>query len=364
MATGRLESIWKIHLGDLGWSERPILQYMLSLAESTRSGYNRELERCRYFCEENGVCFPPQCSATLANYLCTIADASDRPRSRLSTVIAALSSVYAHSGLMDLTKDTCINRLITALVKSSTVAPMKKSSTLPVEVITQMFMSWGSNDKLSIHNLRLKALALLALALMLRPSDVAPKATIFDHITGEEKGMIFTTDMLKFEDGVVHITLMGIKNDRNRTGFQISLPKHENSILDPVQTLADYIESTEHLRTDKGVFISLNKPHKAISAAAIAKILDKCITLAGLDGMGYSAKSFRPTGATRAIEQGIDPDIVQKMGRWKSTEVFREHYVHTRTPASFATAILNSGSDTPEFNMLQKKTEMETIPLT
>ena len=60
----------------------------------------------------------------------------------------------------------------------------------------------------------------------------------------------------------------------------------------------------------------------------------------GLAGQGFSAKSFRPTGATRAIDGGIDPEIVQKMGRWKCTEVFREHYVHSKTPTIYTKTVL------------------------
>ena len=56
---------------------------------------------------------------------------------------------------------------------------------------------------MSLKHLRLKAITLLALALMLRPSDVAPKATIFDANTGDIQTVLFTTDMLEFcADGV------------------------------------------------------------------------------------------------------------------------------------------------------------------
>lgn len=52
------------------------------------------------------------------------------------------------------------------------------------------------------------------------------------------------------------------------------------------------------------------KPFTAISASAVAKILEEAIDLAGLSGKGFSAKSFRQTGAIVAIEQGVDPHIV------------------------------------------------------
>ena len=163
LGTGSLESIWQACLSGLGWSERAIQQYMLSLALSTRVGYNSALDKCRQFCEQREINFPPQHTSDLAEFLCKLSDSSARPRSMLCTTIAALASVYSHRGDSDLTKDMCIVRLITSLIKSSTVIPMKRSSVLPVDVITNMFISWGPNKGLSLHNLRLKALALLAL---------------------------------------------------------------------------------------------------------------------------------------------------------------------------------------------------------
>ena len=73
-------------------------------------------------------------------------------------------------------------------------------------------------------------------------------------------------------------------------------------------------------------------------ASAISAVLNKSIELVGLSG--YSAKCFRPTGATLAVEPGINPDFVQTTGRWKSTETFQKHYVHVKPPQAFTDLIL------------------------
>ena len=67
----------------------------------------------------------------------------------------------------------------------------------------------------------------------------------------------------------------------------------------------------------------------------MAKIMEQSICLAGCGEHGFSAKSFGATGATSAIEQGVNPEVVRKVGRWKNSEVFFAHYVHARTPDSF-----------------------------
>jgi hypothetical protein len=335
----RLENFWHECLTRYGWSERAVKQSVFALAASTRQGYNNILTKCKHFTDSVGVDFPPRESKDLAEFLCSLGDSSNRPSSLLHTALAALSHVYCAKSLLDITKDTHIKRLVQAIVKSQTVIPMKKSAVLPVSCFTELFCAWGANCNLSVKQLRLKAITLLALALMLRPSDVAPKATMFQS-SDSSFPVLFTKDMLSFNANGVKITFFGIKNDAQRTGFEVFLPRHDNVTLDPVQTLQDYLQRTECVRTGGAVFLALRKPHGALSASGIAKILEESIMLAGLSGQGFSAKSFRPTGATMAIEQGIEPHVVQKMGRWKSADVFYQHYVHSKTPSNFASSII------------------------
>lgn len=70
--------------------------------------------------------------------------------------------------------------------------------------------------------------------------------------------------------------------------------------------------------------------------------MKQAISLAGLDGCGYSAKSFRPTAATTAINLGCNPDTVRKIGRWHSMDVFYEHYVHTKPPDGYLDQLWNA----------------------
>ena len=64
----------------------------------------------------------------------------------------------------------------------------------------------------------------------------------------------------------------------------------------------------------------------------VARILNLAIDKAGLKDKGYSAKCFRPTGATQAIDMNMHPDRVRQIGRWKNHEVFEANYVHCKAP--------------------------------
>ena len=94
---------------------------------------------------------------------------------------------------------------------------------------------------------------------------------------------------------------------------------------------------TVSVRTEK----SNSQQSIVIFAATIAKLLDKAIEYVGLSGQGFTAKSFRPTGAMLAVEMGVDPDVVMKLGRWKTRSVFMDHYVHAKPPKEFTDNLFN-----------------------
>lgn len=115
---------------------------------------------------------------------------------------------------------------------------------MPVENFNELFTTWPENDTLSVKDLRLKAITLLALTLMLRPSDIAPNNILFDDISGHTLKQNFTMKNIVFEKDCMKVTFFGIKNDALRKGFEVLLPKSKSVKIDPVQTLYDYIERT------------------------------------------------------------------------------------------------------------------------
>lgn len=344
MATLRLEDIWRHDVMAQGWSSRAAAQLSFSLAPSTLLTYNRVLNKLKQFCLERGVPYPPVSSATVADFLCFLADDSARPRSVLVTAQAALGHLYTGLHLPNVIKCPVIVRLSDALVKSGTTSLMLPSRVMPTQDFKDLFCGWPDNDRLELQNLRLKAITLLALLLMLRPSDIAPRAELFDSATTTSHRVIFSTDQLVFnDDGSLTVQFFGIKNDSTRSGFVVTIPAHSDKKLDPVLALRVYLDRTASQRLSSGTgaaFLTLHPPYRAIQSSTVGSILSKAIALAGLGGRGFSPKSFRPTGATMAVDGGISPHIVQQIGRWKCTDVFFKHYVHSQTPSGFSDSLL------------------------
>ena len=295
--------------------------------------YDRYIAQFRDFCRERDVEFPPSASAVIADFLVTQCGRSTRPHSALRCMSAALSALYEVLELPDPLREPLIVRLSQAIVKSGTSTPMARSSVMDISAFKRLFGSWVVNMSLPLKLLRLKAITLLAIALMLRPSDIAPLALRFSVDLQTTSPFVLTTDQLRFEaDGSLQVTFFGVKNDSQRTGFQVKLPSSPDQTVDPVSALRMYLERTETLRCpdSRPVFLSLIRPFAALSASSISAILQDSIRLAEKFGLakGHTPKDFRPTGATRAVQLGFDTDDVQRLGRWKTRSVFLEHYVH------------------------------------
>ena len=82
----------------------------------------------------------------------------------------------------------------------------------------------------------------------------------------------------------------------------------------------------------------------------MAKVMEEAIRSVGLGNRGLSAKDFRHTGATAAIDSGFHPDIVKKTGRRKRPQIFaitmyiQSHRRSTHTIIYFTSNRLNNDS--------------------
>lgn len=147
---------------------------------------------------------------------------------------------------------------------------------------------------------------------MLRPSDIAPNSTRYNSESGQLEPHLFTTREITFrDDGLASIVFFyGIKNDTSRSGFDAHLPDDAYPHLDPVLALQTYITRTDAQCPYPAapVFVTLQSLFRALQAGTIASIMEDAIRIAGLRDQGYSAKDFRPTGATVAIDSGTNPE--------------------------------------------------------
>ena len=307
------------------------------------SSYNTQMKKFLNFmgqCQSDPK-YPTE--QQIVAYFMSIKDSSDRPKSLVNTNSAALNCFFKALNLPSPINDH-IRMLLDGITKAGTAKPMKKSSVMPREPFVRLFKQWPVNAQLQLEKLRLKCITLLSLSAKLRPSDIAPQAVT---VTGDGiKNIQFTRDQIVFTPEGMKITLFGIKNDYSRDGFEINIVRCSDIDICPVDWLWHYTERIGEINPDpkRPVFTPLNYHFSGLSSSSIAKVLCKAIDLAGMGGQGFTAKSFRPTGATAAVQNAVNPDRVRQIGRWKKKECFEKHYVHALPEISTTDKILLSNS--------------------
>ena len=329
-----LESKWGEHLGQLDWPTLCIDVYKNFLADSTRKQYNRLINRFKVFCIDYCGEFPPEqnkFSAVLAEHLRLESSKTQRPESVLNSIIAAISNYFSLTG--DIHPISIeIKNLVKALVKKETERPAGRTKIMPLQPFKELFEQWGDNELLTISQLRQKAVTLLTIACMARPSDLAPKVGL-------------NRSQIEFHNEDLTIKFFGVKNDQDRAGFEVRIEPAEQAVIDPVSCLKLYMEKTQHLvklGQDGPVFLTLRPPYKALTAQSISNILKNSISLTNLPSDSFSAKNFRPSAATAAIRSGCDYNTVRIRGRWKTESVFLNHYVYPVSEVNISQRILES----------------------
>ncbi|KAH3807973.1 hypothetical protein DPMN_136321 [Dreissena polymorpha] len=117
-------------------------QTVLSLADSTLSLYKGQIRKYLKFCEEKQVNFADNSSSAItADFLCHLADSSERPETLIKTTLTAVDLLLYTMGLDSPTRDRDVDKLVTALMKSSTKQPMKRQRPLPV-FLWNFLISW------------------------------------------------------------------------------------------------------------------------------------------------------------------------------------------------------------------------------
>ncbi len=135
------------------------------------------------------------------------------------------------------------------------------------------------------------------------------------------------------------------KNDYTCDGQQVVLQPSTEAVMCLVHTLEQYIAVMDAQLGSEDcpshpVFLTLQKPFQALTAAGVATVMNRALQLAGLDG--HTAKSFRPMGATQAVDVGENPDTVWAVGWWKDRNCFEFHYVHSQPHAGFTDSVLGT----------------------
>lgn len=137
---------------------------------------------------------------------------------------------------------------------------------------------------------------------------------------------------IRFDATGVLIKIDSAKTDFNRQGQLVSISSSNGSIC-PVKLLGSWLSQSEivgsnflfpSFRHVKGRPVITTRPW---SYDAARKELAELLNFLSLSPKVYGWHSFRSGGASTAINNGMEPRLVQGHGRWKSASSFERYVV-------------------------------------
>ena len=197
------------------------------------------------------------------------------------------------------------------------------------ELVVRFVSGLGENSQLSINNLSLKTVTLIALASLLRVSEMA------SIITGS----------VVFSDSGVKFSLSKPRKAQHNGALQVLFIPHLQDVLCcPVCALESYVERTVNSRAVSNsphMFIALVSPFPEVSANTISRWIKCFIGSAGVDTSVFSAHSTRGAAASKAATSGLSINAILRAGCWAAESTFNRFYKR-QSVSSVAGAVLDN----------------------
>jgi hypothetical protein len=195
----------------------------------------------------------------------------------------------------------------------------------------QLFDYWQRqphNHKLDAVTLRQKAASLCMATGLARPSDLAR----LDART------------LKRSSTAVSIRIFRSKNSGAGYSAPITLPFTKPHKRCAAAALVAYIDRTAEMRSDLPpqphgvvpVFLSTVRPAKVLSADRISNIVKPVLRAIHVSHRVYST---RHNATVDALQGGVPLAVVQKAGRWRSTDVMMNYYAASLDTTAVGTTL-------------------------
>lgn len=311
----------------------PIAAARLEL--NTRRGYVRALRSYAAFADGRGAPLWPVSPQLAAAFL----DASitkqrvTRAAQPVSTFVGAVAWICRLAQQRNPLDSALFGEFRQGLVRDRTSAPRKQTDVVALGPVVAAMT--GDPRQLPTADLRVRAVMALYVFALARPDDIA----------------CTRRNLVRFDaDGSAALTLPNSKSDPGLDGQTLRLrpPTRHVATVDPVAIIRAYFDRTENpaLPADRPLFFCGDDPAHGIGAQAASKIGSLFGRAHGL-GAAFTARQYRPSVATALLLAGVDPKLVQKLGRWANIQTMLRHYDGSR--AGPVADVVLAREDAPAF---------------
>ena len=290
---------------------------------STEEQYGSCWARWLRYCRRKGISEYSPALAHVMNYLAELFSEGLAYRT-VNTHRSALSSTLKSIDGHKVGQHPVVCRLMKGIFNKR--PPIQKLvNSWSVDKVLKLIKSWGSNEKLDLKYLSFKTAMLVALASARRCSSLV----LFSVKQG----------FFSIGESVVKFQPVGLEKQSRESHIAPPLELHsfEDSLLDPVASVREYVNRTKNLRSSEQLFVVTSEPYKAASKVTIAAWLSKVIEMSGQEG---TAGSVRSVASSMAMAQGASLEAVLNAGDWARQQTFKRFY-YKPVPLSFQDAVLS-----------------------
>ena len=166
----------------------------------------------------------------------------------------------------------------------------------------------------------LAAATCLAFYALLRVSEFASptRSSFLSHRT-------LARQDIKIKKHTISLRIRASKTDQQRRGHTLLVGCTHTSPC-PVELLTRYLQLRKHSSSQSPLF--LFKDGSYLTQRTFSAALKQSLLAVGRNHHHYSPHSLRIGGATAAAKAGVEPTIIQELGRWRS-QCYRRY---TRAP--------------------------------
>ena len=156
---------------------------------------------------------------------------------------------------------------------------------------------------------------------------------------GAEINMLYV-DMMGLTRTKCIFTLKGLPKNKKKGKKtpELDFDNYKEDInLCPIKSLQDYCDLTEPFRKinkETSLFLSLPKPHFAVSKSSTARWIKQVLKWAGIDTKIYQAHSVRAAATSKAFMKGLSVSDIIKKGNWSQESTWQKFYNKNIKPVS------------------------------
>ena len=172
-------------------------------------------------------------------------------------------------------------------------------------------------SKVSLKYLTLKSVFLAAISTFRRCSDLQALRIDEGFMSIVPEGIVFIRDGLSKQDRPGHVDT------------KIFIPAFSRNVkLDPKRAIQMYLKKTEQFRNDENrLFLSFNKPHKAVTSQTISSWIVSVLKQAYNDSdLKVKAHSTRAIGSSWALFKGASLSLILEAADWSRDSTFKTFY--------------------------------------